>query len=60
MVALFFLGVRFRFHCPLSRSQFLMFELAQSGDGASVQEIVTKSRDIGVDLKDYLNTLLGK
>ena len=37
-----------------------MFELAQSGDGAAVQKIVSKSREIGVDLEDYLNTLLGK
>lgn len=52
--------VKFRFHCPLSLSQFLMFELAQSGDGRAVQEILAKSRQIGVDLEEYLNTLLGK
>jgi len=37
-----------------------MFELAQSGDGPAVQEIVVKSREIGVDLEDFLKTLLGK
>ena len=52
--------MKFRFHCPLSLSQFLMFELAQSGDGRAVQEILTNSRQIGVDLEEYLNTLLGK
>lgn len=47
-------------HCPLSCSQYLMFELAQSGDGPDVQEIVAKGREIGVDLEEFLNTLLGK
>ena len=37
-----------------------MFELAQSGDGPDVQEIVAKGREIGVDLEEFLNTLLGK
>lgn len=39
---------------------YLMFELAQSGDGPDVQEIVAKGREIGVDLEEFLNTLLGK
>ena len=37
-----------------------MFELAQSGDGPDVQEIVAKGREISVDLEEFLNTLLGK
>lgn len=37
-----------------------MFELAQSGDGPDVQEIVAKGCEIGVDLEEFLNTLLGK
>ena len=48
------------FHCPLSCSQFLMFELARSGNGPAVQEIMASSREIGVDLEEFLNTLLGK
>ena len=48
------------FHCPLSCSQFLMFELAQSGDGPAVQEIMANSREIGLELEEFLNTLLGK
>lgn len=52
--------VEFRFDCPLSISQFLMFELAQNGISATVQDIMAKSQDIGVDLEDFLNTLLGK
>lgn len=39
---------------------FLMFELARSGDGSAVQEILAKSREIGVKLEEFLNTLLGK
>ncbi|XP_067021110.1 zinc finger C3H1 domain-containing protein-like isoform X4 [Acropora muricata] len=39
---------------------FLMFELAQKGDGAAVQEIMAKAREMGVDLEDFLKTLLGK
>lgn len=37
-----------------------MFELAQKGDGAAVQEIMAKAREMGVDLEDFLKTLLGK
>lgn len=37
-----------------------MFELAQNGDGAAVQEIMAKTREMGVDLEDFLKTLLGK
>lgn len=48
------------FHFLLSCSQFLMFELARSGNGTAVQEILAKSRQIGVELEEFLNTLLGK
>ena len=48
------------FHFPLSCSQFLMFEFARSGNGTAVQEILAKSRQIGVELEEFLNTLLGK
>ena len=48
------------FDDTLSISQFLMFELAQNGDGAAVQEIMAKTREMGVDLEDFLKTLLGK
>ena len=48
------------FDNTLSISQFLMFELAQKGDGAAVQEIMAKAREMGVDLEDFLKTLLGK
>lgn len=48
------------FDNALSISQFLMFELAQKGDGAAVQEIMAKAREMGVDLEDFLKTLLGK
>lgn len=37
-----------------------MFELARSGNGTAVQEILAKSRQIGVELEEFLNTLLGK
>lgn len=47
-------------HFPLSCSQFLMFELARSGNGSAVQEILVNSRHIGVELEGFLNTLLGK
>lgn len=49
-----------RFHFPLLLSQFLMFELARGGDGSAVQEILAKSRQIGVKVEEFLNTLLGK
>ncbi|KAL9984828.1 hypothetical protein ACROYT_G007164 [Oculina patagonica] len=39
---------------------FLMFELARSGNGPAVQEILAKGRQIGVELEEFLNTLLGK
>lgn len=48
------------FHFPFSCSQFLMFELARSGNGSTVQEILVNSRHIGVELEGFLNTLLGK
>ena len=48
------------FHFLFSCSQFLMFELARSGNGSAVQEILVNSRHIGVDLEEFLNTLLGK
>ena len=48
------------FHVLLSCSQFLMFELARSGNGSAVQEILVSSRHIGVELEEFLNTLLGK
>lgn len=48
------------FHFLFSCSQFLMFELARSGKGSAVQEILVNSRHVGVDLEDFLNTLLGK
>ena len=48
------------FHFPLSCSQLLMFEFARSGNGTAVQEILAKSRQIGVELEEFLNTLLGK
>jgi len=48
------------FDNTLSISQFLMFELAQKGDGAAVQEIMAKAREMGVDLEDFLKILLGK
>lgn len=48
------------FHFLFSCSQFLMFELARSGNGSAIQEILVNSRHIGVDLEDFLNTLLGK
>lgn len=48
------------FHFLFSCSQFLMFELARSGNGGAVQEILVNSRHIGVDLEEFLNTLLGK
>lgn len=37
-----------------------MFELARGGDGSAVQEILAKSRQIGVKVEEFLNTLLGK
>ena len=37
-----------------------MFELARSGNGSAVQEILVNSRHIGVELEGFLNTLLGK
>lgn len=39
---------------------FLMFELARGGDGSAVQEILAKSRQIGVKVEEFFNTLLGK
>ena len=37
-----------------------MFELARGGDGSAVQEILAKSRQIGVKVEEFFNTLLGK
>lgn len=48
------------FHFLFSCSQFLMFELARSGNGGAVQEILVNTRHIGVGLEEFLNTLLGK
>ena len=55
-----FLCMWLYFHFLFSCSQFLMFELARSGNGSAIQEILVNSRHIGVDLEDFLNTLLGK
>jgi len=48
------------FHFLFSCSQFLMFELARSGNGSAVQEILVNSRHVGVELEEFFNTLLGK
>jgi len=55
-----FLFLNSGFHFLFSCSQFLMFELARSGNGRAVQEILVNSRHIGVELEEFLNTLLGK
>ena len=37
-----------------------MFEIARGDDGVAVKEISKECQDIGVDISEFLNTLMGK